>query len=150
MTLLYGPNHQMTRLYSGSFCISMSTSLGTYLIMPNILYTIRFLVARLGSRPRWPSLFLSPAFLAQAALVSIHYHKTKVPCCLFLKSYRSSRDGDNFLRRCRPDWSKIKHAEPITICIVLVAQRHSNNEKVILKLADMGYRGTNKGADTVR
>ncbi|KAK0443592.1 hypothetical protein EV421DRAFT_1903608 [Armillaria borealis] len=45
----------------------------------------------------------------------------------------------------------VKRFEPITVGTVLLVQRHSDNEKVILKLADrrLGYRSNNKGVDTM-
>ncbi|PBK81711.1 hypothetical protein ARMGADRAFT_1039089 [Armillaria gallica] len=45
----------------------------------------------------------------------------------------------------------VKRFEPITVGTVLLVQRHSDNEKVILKLAArrLGYRCNNKGLDTV-
>ncbi len=99
-------------------------------------------------KPKTTVVITVPLFriLAQSVLVPLHHHETN----LFLKAYCSTGDGDNFLRRCRPDRSKIKHSEPITVGTVLLVQRHLNNEKVILEPAEWRYRGTNKGVDTVR
>ncbi len=48
---------------------------------------------------------------------------------MFLKPHRSDRDDNYFLRRCSSDWSEIKRFEPITVGIVLLVQRHSDNTK---------------------
>ncbi len=62
---------------------------------------------------------------------------------MFLKRHRRRRDY--FLRRCHPDWSEVKHFEPIT-----VVQRHSGDETTVLKLSERMYYGSNKGVYTVR
>ncbi|PBK71109.1 hypothetical protein ARMSODRAFT_1002972 [Armillaria solidipes] len=41
------------------------------------------------------------------------------------------------------DWSKIKRFEPITVGSVLLVERHSGDEKAVLKLVDQGYCGSN-------
>ncbi|KAK0431054.1 hypothetical protein EV421DRAFT_1743445 [Armillaria borealis] len=124
--------------------------------MPTTLHTVRFLVAELGSDNE-------DATHYHAKLVSIHHHNTNSVS----KTYRSGRDDDYYLSYCHPDSllgsvpfqdekssfpylkrsSKTKRFERIGVGTVLLVERHSGDEKAVLKLAERRYRGSNKGVD---